>query len=473
MNHGRQFFRFCACLITSCLFVAGARAQSFDCKKASTRTELAICGEPSLGELDLSLTNALKESLIANPELRAALLSDERRWLAARDRECLGQTTSEGLSTCLASAYDARIASLKSGAVKNAASRSATASCQVLADRYRVLADTHPGESPLGVLTHSPGSGVTLADKLAQPQNEAELRDWGRRQKPPIDFPAKLNIDFYGGDMGLEKLPNADFYAISSIQGTAYCYSSSYFVVKSGQAQEIGAPPGFSDDEGAGCGVYRSFGTIDQVPVFFQEFYDGTPSMKASVQVAAWHSGRFDATCTVDFSYAPLFRDTTLNDWPTLDDTMKSCSGADCEQLQQAAYELVKAVQNNPGAAEHHFLGLLSPPQLVEYRKAEMIANGDQAAASSGGPAAKAQEQESDPADLTEQDPLLVPYIVQGRLYIVSLGHFTIGWRYFGDWSVKFAEVENGPLEQRGAFAIGMVKGRMQDISIHPVKATD
>jgi len=62
-----------------------------------------------------------------------------------------------------------------------------------------------------------------------------------------------------------------------------------------------------------------------------------------------------------------------------------------------------------------------------------------------------------------------VPYINQGVMYLVSLGHITIGLnREFADWRVIFQSLEDGKLEQRAAFAVGMWKGDLKSASTIP-----
>ena len=82
-----------------------ARAASFDCKKASTDVEHAICDDPKLNVLDEQISDryrhVLSESVASKvPDIRTA----QRTWLAGRDG-CKG--AAEGLKVCL----QARLAS--------------------------------------------------------------------------------------------------------------------------------------------------------------------------------------------------------------------------------------------------------------------------------------------------------------------------------------------------------------------------
>ena len=75
---------------------------SFDCAKASTRSERAICGDARLARLDLDLSRAYAAAVAANPDIR----DQQRRWLQVRD-SC-GQIVG-----CLASQMQRRIAELQ------------------------------------------------------------------------------------------------------------------------------------------------------------------------------------------------------------------------------------------------------------------------------------------------------------------------------------------------------------------------
>jgi len=465
--------------ITAAVLLAGfslvparSYAQSFDCKKAATAIEHRICDDKSLGDLDLSLASELKDAQVTAPYLRIAFLAGERRWIAERDKQCLtkGRGTGAAMSACLAGVYRARLADLKSGAAKDTASRFMTASCQAVADRYRGLADAHSGEPPLSVLSKSPKTGITLAPPLVglkDPTSPNSERT--RKQNLPFAVPEEVtNYVMVSPGLGnWERLPNTDFYSFSDVEGTAHCYESFYFVVKNGRAQRASVPPGFDDYEGGGsCGVSRSYGAIDNVPVYFEERYDWTPSMTSSVKIATWDMGQFAAACSVTFSYAPQFSSDTLNDWVVLGDLNKPCAGDECERLRRAAYDLVEAVQNSPADAQRHFQALLSPAQQAQYDAIERDTTNDRPSA------ADAQiADDLDPSEITQERPIVLPYVDEGHVYIASLGHLTIGWRYFADWGVKFEAIEDGKLVQKAAFAFGMVKGRLEHVSVTPINS--
>ncbi len=64
-----------------------AHATSFDCKKASTFVEKAICANPLLGKLDDALTDNYKGMLATDlGDGGASLKKEQRAWLAQRNK---------------------------------------------------------------------------------------------------------------------------------------------------------------------------------------------------------------------------------------------------------------------------------------------------------------------------------------------------------------------------------------------------
>ena len=76
-----------ACVAAACLGVGAARAASFDCAKAGTFVEKAICADATLSRLDEVLAQNFRGMLAADLGRPAsALRAEQRRWLAERDR---------------------------------------------------------------------------------------------------------------------------------------------------------------------------------------------------------------------------------------------------------------------------------------------------------------------------------------------------------------------------------------------------
>lgn len=90
------------------LFASAASAASFDCAKAATATENAICATPALSDLDVQMATlfAVRMELPMLMGSRGAARDEQHDFLATRDA-CGADTA------CLTAAYAARIAALK------------------------------------------------------------------------------------------------------------------------------------------------------------------------------------------------------------------------------------------------------------------------------------------------------------------------------------------------------------------------
>jgi uncharacterized protein YecT (DUF1311 family) len=92
------------------LFSAGvlANAASFDCAKAKTQQEKAICASPALSAVDDQMAAAYWKTLAATPsEFKAGIREDQRTWLRSVALHC-NPSVSDDLSQCLLSYENAR-----------------------------------------------------------------------------------------------------------------------------------------------------------------------------------------------------------------------------------------------------------------------------------------------------------------------------------------------------------------------------
>ena len=83
---------------------------SFDCAKAGTATEKAICSDVALARLDRTLADSYAQALSwASDDAEKTKIRDaQRKWIGKRDA-CGGDIG------CLTSAYDARLKALQPG----------------------------------------------------------------------------------------------------------------------------------------------------------------------------------------------------------------------------------------------------------------------------------------------------------------------------------------------------------------------
>jgi hypothetical protein len=72
-----------------------------------------------------------------------------------------------------------------------------------------------------------------------------------------------------------------------------------------------------------------------------------------------------------------------------------------------------------------------------------------------------ARQSKIKPAELRDDHPLLLPVVVNRRVYLASVGHFTIGWRVYADWKVAVDAGDADKTSEIARFAVGMAKGRI------------
>ncbi|PWB81892.1 MAG: hypothetical protein C3F11_13765 [Methylocystaceae bacterium] len=450
----------------------GASAQSFDCAEATTSTERLLCADQQLGALDATLADEVKKALAAAPAKRDELLADERKWVKERDRTCAipagalaGEARARAID-CLAVSYRERVAAVRSLAGKDGDGGTGAADlCRRLGDRYRILLERGPqapfkksfyADSPLDTLA-AERVGVTIAAPAVEitEYSRGKLVAWAKGQKPSFALPEDVSKELdeiAHSRLRIDRLPGTDYFAASVVEGTAACYSAVYFDVARGRARLADGPRGWEDDGAGLCGVTRSFGKIDETPVAFEEQHDYTPSLASRSSVTQWTGRGFGSTCVVTFEFSPRFDPHgTYNEWD------ENCEGADCDALRRAALALVEAAQKNPLEAEKAAVARLTDAQRIEF--AEMK---KQAGALNDKDAAEA----ADPASYVDNAPLLLPLVHDGRIYLAGVGHFTIGWRIFSDWSATLRRLDNGKIADRAVFAIGMTKGRLEKVSV-------
>jgi uncharacterized protein len=88
------------------VFASTSHAASFDCAKASTPVEKAICSETQLSDLDDLLMRAYKQALATATDTNA-LKTQQRAWLAGVRNKCQD-------SVCIMRAYNERLTALNS-----------------------------------------------------------------------------------------------------------------------------------------------------------------------------------------------------------------------------------------------------------------------------------------------------------------------------------------------------------------------
>ena len=317
--------------------------------------------------------------------------------------------------------------------------------CRVMADRYRPLANSHPGEAPLEVLSAAPDSGVRSGKgPVWEDVRASGLAAWAAAQTPPIVVPQTLvdavkRYQENGGTTSLTKAPAVDVYSFLGLEGSMACANSLSFVVQSGVALPA-TTPGEMNEEG-GCDDRSVYATVDASPVAVVQHYDGRPGMTASIDLWNWNGHEFAYQCTARFTYKPHFSTKTLNAWG------ESCGGPACNDLRAASFTLAESAEADPKALRREALARLTQEQAEQFAAMDRLF----------------AKQARDPSS---NDAFTVPHPYRGRLFLASIGHFAIGWRNYADWSVVFEELDDGKLLPRGQFPVGTSKGDLVDVAV-------
>jgi uncharacterized protein len=418
--------------------------QSFRCEDATTRIERAICGDSQLALLDVELADNFGRAVQAAPGMRDSLRGEQRRWIVERNRTCGAIDKQDRLIECVNRAYVARNAQLAK--LTRAITRPDTQICKTVA--AQLAATPRDLEwSALALLRGNEHKAIAIV-KLAG------LQAWAAKQAPPLTIPADVASRFEEignvyGTWTLEQLPGTEFYALHSIDGTMHCYSSLYFVIIDGQWVMQKEPPGIESEGGGGCMVSRTFGKVDDTSVMFEELYTGSPAMESWLTIATWDQDRFARACRISFQYEPVLSPADRN-------TSGECTPQQCGDLQKAALMLTTEVQRGPGKARDAYWKALSRSALERFQAAASLIQ-----------ALGPESEQNDPAQLTDETPLRLPYDDGQKLYVVSAGHETIGWRNFARWQVVFHEIVDDRLIKQGTFAVDMSKGAIKTMEIN------
>ena len=147
-------------------------AASFNCAKAKSPQEIAICSSPALSEADEQMATAYQAWLTAaQPEWSDGIRANQRAWLRARAADCPAHLAAEQMLSCLGDAYRARIEDLRQMIQRKAGLTFVLRSITLTAP------DT-PGDNPIGVQEENPGFGTLSASWPQATGNTLEWSAW-------------------------------------------------------------------------------------------------------------------------------------------------------------------------------------------------------------------------------------------------------------------------------------------------------
>ena len=161
------------CLVLLLLANSAALAASFDCAKAKTPREQAICASPELSAADDKMAAAYQAVLTAaTPEMVAEVREGQRAWLHAIANHCVkpGSASSTALAECLLGYYQTRTQELR---------RLLGANHDAFVTRsIKLTWPDAPGES--SALEETPGFGTLIATWPQSTNDTAEWQAWNK-----------------------------------------------------------------------------------------------------------------------------------------------------------------------------------------------------------------------------------------------------------------------------------------------------
>lgn len=166
------------CLIFLLLASGEVQAASFDCTKAKTPQEKAICASPELSKADENLAAAYKNALAAVPrEIATEVREDQRQWLRWIAIECpAGENAGESerretLAECLLRNYQSRTVDLQHMFLREGG-------VTFVSRSINLTWPDAPGESPGS--EEIPGYGTMKATWPQSTNDTAEWKAWNK-----------------------------------------------------------------------------------------------------------------------------------------------------------------------------------------------------------------------------------------------------------------------------------------------------
>lgn len=216
-----------------------AHAASFDCTKAKTAQEKAICAMPQLSAADDQMAVAYKAWLAAaQPDWAAGIRANQLAWLRERDVSC---PAGNDLESCLGSVYKERIEDLQ-------AMVQHFAGVTFVSQSITLTVPDPPGSEQIRTMEQTPGFGTLTATwpqasstapqwtawnnaivpailQAANADEETTAKDWNSLVQPSVDRGLTFTVeranaqwisgsilDFYDGHGAHPVENSAEFY---------------------------------------------------------------------------------------------------------------------------------------------------------------------------------------------------------------------------------------------------------------------
>jgi uncharacterized protein YecT (DUF1311 family) len=181
------------------LLIAGgvAHAASFDCSKAKTAQEKAICGSPELSAVDDRMAAAYHDVMAAaTPEIQAELRDGQRAWIRGMGVKCPGGASQSltDLQKCLLDYESARMKDLQKMVMR---ANGVTFVWRSISVTIPDGPDSMPPN--MRYMERNPGFGTLIA---SWPQAIQDTPEWSAWNVAIVDATQKIAIETIGGSPG-------------------------------------------------------------------------------------------------------------------------------------------------------------------------------------------------------------------------------------------------------------------------------
>jgi uncharacterized protein YecT (DUF1311 family) len=419
-----------------------ASAAGFDCGKASTVAEKAICASPEVSALDGKLGEAFRLALKNHPDKAQALKLDQLHWLAGRDaaisdflRDHPGKTLPAGTI-----GYQERIDFLHGLDAKPTQPLDVLrgALTRLPAGSYDAWRDLAKAGAPVTVATD-----VSMDDPKAFPY-EADARM--RKALGQLD-----------ASSGYRKLPGAPVSSLFSVGGTANCWTEAPFRIEGRKAIAVDPPAAWEGD----CMTMHGMARVGDDVVATVTANPSADEM--NLVVSRWEGTTFgpEAQLTLRFDHAlsPAGsacapRQSPCDDFATV--AMAAVARYDRSPVPgtldralgrgaRTAYDAMLAAATAPSglAPKGDAYGYAGLPTFgTDIGKGQMTGYGPEAT--------------------------FFPIDFRGETLLGFIGHGHVGWRTSDDWLVSAWRLKGGKLEPVASLYVKVRRGSLLLTSLVP-----
>lgn len=412
-----------------------AHAASFDCAKAGTPSEKAVCASPKVSELDDQLADAFRTALKSHPDKADALKLDQRHWLATRDDTAwtyISGGLGKELVNVMAGQYQQRIAFL-AGLDKGKPQ-------PPLAIIYDALPKLPAGSRDVLADLAAQGAPIVLA-------KEVEMKNVSALPYQP-DEALKKAIAELDESITNRVLAGSPFSSVYSMGGTAHCLSEAPYRIDGKKAVAIDGPLAWGDD----CMTNHLVAKLgDDYAALNVD--TGSPNQQTIV-ASRWTGKGFGPAQDLMLRFDHALK---------LDGAVCAPKQSPCDEFGTTAMTYVAKYDRNPqgGTLDRALKGA----DKVAYDAAVARAKAPGGIASKGD-APTLPDFGGDGlavGSMTgyDSEATMFPLTFRGETLLGYIGHGHVGWRANEDWMVSAWRLKDGKLEAVASAYIDVVRGSL------------